>query len=337
VAAGYRADNSSREGEAVARIEQRRTLSAASPAAAHTLPVVAWVFLVLAAIVALAELQPVAEAWWGGATEWWSEVPQLLPRAVRSGAMIALPAAIAWAAPTRYRANAWLWKGALIVAAVAIARVPVGFVQEALFQLQIDEGGLRSLLAQVASLGVSVAVALASILGIWALAEGLGDAGGRTRRGGSVAAAVLAVAFGLLLLVPAVLSGGLDLGLSLVAGLVSVAVNMLAVFVGTLLAARAASGAIDAVSPARAWRLGAVSAVVLAVLPILSYGLSLVALSLLGDDIAVLGPLFGVGTFFGWPLFAVALAMGMGRVPRAVTPRPTAHLVRGGTRFVPVA
>jgi len=126
-------------------------------------------------------------------------------------------------------------------------------------------------------------------------------------------------------------------GLSLVAGLVSVAVNMLAVFVGTLLAARAASGAIDAVSPARAWRLGAVSAVVLAVLPILSYGLSLVALSLLGDDIAVLGPLFGAGTFFGWPLFAVALAMGMGRVPRAVTPRPTAHLVRGGTRFVPVA
>jgi protein-S-isoprenylcysteine O-methyltransferase Ste14 len=118
---------------------------------------------------------------------------------------------------------------------------------------------------------------------------------------------------------------------------VSVAVNMLAVFVGTLLAARAVSGALDGALPRRAWRLGAVAAVVLAVLPILSYGLSLVALSLLGDDRGVLGPVFGVGTYFGWPLFAVALAMGMGRVPHVVTRRPDAHLVRGAIRFVPVA
>ena len=50
----------------------------------------------LGVVVAAIELWPIVTAWSLGVTEWWAELPQRLPVAARSGAMLLLPAAVAW-------------------------------------------------------------------------------------------------------------------------------------------------------------------------------------------------------------------------------------------------
>ena len=57
---------------------------------------------------------------------------------------------------------------------------------------------------------------------------------------------------------------------------------------------------------------------------------------LIGEPVAI--PYLGVATYFGWPLFAVALAMGMGRLPvRSPQALGSGFNVRGRARFVPAA
>ena len=168
------------EGAALARIEHRRTpLGPAGTAPSiRGLPPVALVLLGLGIVVALVELWPIGNAWWIGATEWWTEVPQALPIAARSAAMLMLPAAVAWATPDRARRNTWLWQGALIVAVVQLLRYPARAASSWLFEATaVGDGSGNEALFTGANLALSIALARASILGIWALSEGLTDAG----------------------------------------------------------------------------------------------------------------------------------------------------------------
>jgi hypothetical protein len=304
-----------------------------APPSIRGLPAVALVLLVLGIGVALVELWPVANAWWIGATEWWADIPGLLPVAARAAAMLMLPAAVAWATPDVARRNAWLWKGALIVAVVQLLRYPADALTGWLYSTV--PGGLdpSDPMATVVGLGIALVLAAGSVLGIWALGEGLKDAGGRSQLA-VVIALVVALAFGMLLGIPTVMAG-VEPGLDMVTATLSLVLNVLFLFVEGLLAGRAVAGALAHARPTGAWRAGGVGGVVLWLLPTLSLVTLLVNSFLLADSAPLAIPYLGVATYFGWPLFAVALAMGMGRlavpVPSALG---TGFLVRGTARFV---
>ena len=198
--------------------------------------------LALGVVVAAIELWPIVTAWSLGATEWWSELPQRLPIAARSGAMVMLPAAVAWGTPDRARRNRWLWTGALIVAATQLLRYPVNVAATWLYTTLIEGGTDPSdPLVTVISLGIALVLAVGTVLGIWALGEGLKDSGGRSEVA-VVVALVVMIAFALLLGIPSVMAG-LQLDLEVVASLVSLVVNLLFLFVEGLLAGRAVAGA----------------------------------------------------------------------------------------------
>jgi hypothetical protein len=294
------------------------------------------VSIALGVLVAAIELWPIVTAWSLGVTEWWSELPQRLPAAARSGAMVMLPAAVAWGTPDRDRRNRWLWTGAMIVAATQLLRYPVNVASRWLYTTLIEGGTDPSdPLVTVISLGIALVLAVGSVLGIWALGEGLKDSGGRSEIA-VVVALVVTIGFGLLLGIPSVMAG-LRVDLEVVASLVSLVVNLLFLFVEGLLAGRAIAGALNGARPAGAWRAGAVAAVVLWVLPILSLVTLLVSTFVLVDGTLSV-PYLGVATYFGWPLFAVALALGMGRLPvRSPNAAGSSFLVQGTARFTPAA
>ena len=293
------------------------------------------VFLALAAVVAVIELWPIANAIWIGATDWPGDVPQLLPQAARAAAMVVLPAAVAWASPKRYRANGWLWNGAVLVSVIQLLRYPVDFGRDALINAFLEGGGdLGDPVPTVLNLGVGLALAFLAILGVWALSEGLKDAGGRSTSAVVVAAAA-AVVLGLLLVVPAFMAG-LTLDLNLVPDLLSVAVNSLYVFANALLAGRAIAGVLRVLRPALAWRAGAVGGSVVFLVPVLSLGALLVSSYLLPADAPLSVPFLGVATYFGWPLVAIAIALGMGRLERrAPSLVGSGFVMRGRPRHTP--
>ena len=300
------------------------------------LPALARLSLALGVVVAAIELWPIASAWFIGATEWWSGVPDRLPLAARSGAMVMLPAAVAWGTPDRERRNQWLWTGALIVAAIQLLRYPVNVASRWLFTTLVEGGtDVSDPLLTPVSLGIALVLAAGSVLGIWALGEGLKDGGGRSEVA-VVVALLVTLMFGLLLGIPSLMAG-LRVDMELVASLVSLIANLLLLFVAGLLAGRAVAGALDGASPAGAWRAGAVGAVVLWVLPILSLVTLLVSSFLLVENVLAI-PYLGVVTYFGWPLFALAVALGMGRLPvRTPDGVSGSFLLRGTARFRPAA
>ena len=249
--------------------------------------------------------------------------------------MVALPATVAWASPARYRANRWLWNGALLVAVIQLARYPVDFARDALISSILEGGGdLSGTVPTAINIGVGLSLAFLSILGVWALSEGLKDAGGRSTVA-VVVAAVVGVALALLLVVPPFMAGA-TLDLNLLPDLLSVAVNSLYVFANALLAGRAIAGVVRRLRPPIAWRAGAIGGSVVFLVPVLSLSALLVSSYLLPADGAISVPFLGVATYFGWPLVAIAVGMGMGRIER---PAPslvgTGFVMRGRPRQTP--
>ena len=176
-------------------------------------------------------------------------------------------------------------------------------------------------------------LAVGSVLGIWALGEGLKDSGGRSEVA-VVVALVVTIAFGLLLGIPSVMAG-LRVDLEVVASLVSLVVNLLFLFVeGCSRVARSRARS-TARGPRGAWRAGAIAAVVLWVLPILSLVTLLVSSFVLVDEPLSI-PYLGVATYFGWPLFAVRAGARDGAAAGAVAQRGRVQLpVQGTARFTP--
>jgi hypothetical protein len=323
-------------GEGLGRIEHRQTRRGSAPR--HdlgTLPVVGRVFLALAALTAAIELWPIVNAIWIGATTWPGEIPDLLPQAARAAGMVALPAAVAWASPRRYRTNGWLWNGALLVAVIQLLRYPVDVARDAAINSLMEGGAdLGDPVPLVLNLGVGLGLAFLSVLGVWALGEGLKDAGGRSTVA-VVVAAVVSLALGLLLLVPAFMAGA-TLELGFVPDLLSVAVNSLYVFANALLAGRAIAGVLRGLRPVAAWRAGAVGGSVAFLIPVLSLAVLLVSSYLLPADAPFSVPYLGVATYFGWPLVAIAIGMGMGRLERRAPGLVgSGFVMRGRPRLAP--
>jgi hypothetical protein len=299
------------------------------------LPPVGFAFLGLAAVAAVIELWPIVNAIWIGATTWPGEVPRLLPQVARAAGMVVLPAAVAWASPTRYRTNGWLWKGALIVAIVQLLRYAVDFARDAVLNWLIEGGAsIDDPAPMLINIGIGLALASLAVLGVWALGEGIKDAGGQSRV--AVAVSVVAsIALGLLLVVPAFM-GGVTLGIELIPDLLSVAINMLFVLANGLLAGRAIAGVIRGLRPVGAWRGGAIGATVVFLVPVLSLGVLLVNSYLLDSADGIAIPFLGVASWFGWPLVALSLAAGMGRLPAAVPGAAgSGFVMRGRPRHVP--
>ena len=321
------------------RIEHRRRRGpAARGTGLRRLPVVGVVFVALAALVAVLELWPIVTELSLGTTTWPGEIPQLLPGAARAAAMVLLPAAVAWGSPTRYRVNGWLWKGALIVAVIQVLRYPLDAARDAILGALVEGGAeLNDPVPMLVNVGVGLGLAALSILGVWALGEGLKDAGGRSRVA-VVVAGVLAVSLGLLLLVPAFMAGTVTLTLALVPDLLSVLLNVLYVFANALLAGRAIAGALRGVRPALAWRVGAIGGAVVFLVPVLSLALLLLNSYVLTDGTPLSFSFLGVMTCLGWPLVALALAMGMGRIA-APTPSlvGSGFVMRGRAHFAPAS
>ena len=317
----------------VARIEHRRPAGTHGPPSPSlgTLPVVAIAFLVLGALTAVIELWSVAVAWWQGVTEWWSAAPSLVSQAARSAAMVALPAAVAWGSPGRHRANAWLWRGSVLVAVVQLLRYPAALAGswafEALAGVGDDGFEVQFLLT---SLALSLPLAVGSILGTWSLSEGLKDASGGSGGGVGAVAAVVTLAFGILVVVPPLMAGMVP-DLNGAINLLSLGLTCLFVFVETLLAGRAVAGALGGARPRRPWAAGAIGAVVVFVLPLVTYATLLVnQLGTPGEPPLVV-PFLGAASLLGWPLFGVALAAGMGRVSASTTRGRSAGFVLRGT------
>lgn len=301
------------------------------------LPVVARVFAALAVVAGAIELWGVPVAWWTGVTEWWTAAPPLLPDAGRAVAMVALPAAVAWGGVGGVRRNAWLWRGALLVAIVQLLRYPAGAASSWVFdQLTSGEAGGAEGLFTVTSLALSLPLAIGSIYGTWALSEGLKDAAGGAG-GAVVVAAIVAGVFAILVIVPPLMAG-LVLDVQGALNVLSLILTCLFVFVEALLAARAIAGALAGARPRRPWVAGALAALVVFGLPLLSFA------TLLGNQLALPGsdpisiPYLGAASLFGWPMFALALAAGMGRMRRSRSARAArAFVVRGAPRFTRTA
>ena len=124
---------------------------------------------------------------------------------------------------------------------------------------------------------------------------------------------------------------GLRVDMELVASLVSLVVNLLLLFVEGLLAGRAVAGALNGARPAGAWRAGAVGAVVLWVLPILSLVTLLVSSFLLVEN-AARDPVPGRRDLLR--LAAVRRRAGArdGAAPGAVARAPWGRASRSGAR-----
>jgi hypothetical protein len=235
----------------------------------------------------------------------------------------------------RYRTNGWLWNGALLVAVIQLLRYPVDLARDAAITSLLDGGAdLGDPVPLVLNLGVGLGLAFLAILGVWALSEGLKDAGGRSTIA-VVVAAVAGIVLGILLVVPAFMAGAtLDLGL--VPDLLSVVVNSLYVFANALLAGRAIAGVLRGLRPATAWRAGAIGGSVVFTIPVLSLTVILVSSYLLPADSPISVPYLGVATYFGWPLVAIATALGMGRLGRAAPSHVgSGFVMRGRPRHTP--
>lgn len=325
----------------MARIVHRHRLPSLAPAPGlRRLPVAGRVFLGLAALVAAVELWPAAYAVWMGVTDVVGELAPVLPNAFRNAAVVALPAAVLWARPRAPRVNPWLWKGAVIVAVVQLARYPVGMVQDALIAAaQVSESGAASPEFAVASV-IGLLLAFVSTLGFWALSEGLKDAGARLHAVVVAGLAVAVVAVVIIAFGPSVMAAIEQGGDPLLAvNLVSVLANGLYLFALALVGARSVAGALRRLEPRIAWVLGAIAAVSLAAVPVVSLALTL------ANSIAQTPAPEGVLTalrlsvFIGWPLLAAAIGMGMGMGAMPVRTRAgfraRRHALDGAARLVP--
>jgi hypothetical protein len=304
----------------MARIVHRHRLPSLAPAPGiRRLPARGRLFLALAAVAAAVELWPAVNATWLGVTDVLGEFASVLPTAFRNAAVVGLPAAVVWAQPRARRVNPWLWKGAVIVAVVQLARYPADRFTRALIEAaNVGEPGAAVPAFALASV-VGLLLAFLTTLGIWALSEGLMDAGARLAKAviaglGLAVVGIVVVAFG-----PSVMAAIQEGGDPLLAvNLASVLVNALYLFSLALLAGRSVAGAIGRLDPRLAWRLGAVAAVSLAVVPVVSLGLTILGSASQTALPEVLFTALRLSVFLGWPLLAVAFASGMGAQPRWV-------------------
>ena len=292
-----------------------------APLAALT--VIGWASVVVAAAWLVNALWPLVEVGVGDASTWGDKALYVV-RVLGDAAPLLLPAALELGVPDARRRTPWLMRGAVLLALAQLARPAIGFVQER-FIAALDPTGQP--IDYETPLGfafglVTVASALLTIGGQWALSDGLWDAGARPRR--AILAAVAAVGvIGTLVAFLPYFGTSIDLtkGLGWL-NVASIGLSLATIGLVLVVATRLMSGFPSRLVPRRAW---AVAVIAGAGLLVEQYGSALI----LGAAVQgqTLGVVVVVAGSIGWVVLAVALALGLGRgTERRLGRRPLVHL-----------
>jgi hypothetical protein len=113
----------------------------------------------------------------------WSQIAFTVLESVRNATVVALPAALEWGVPWARRRTPWLMRGVVLLAVEQLARPVLEVAREQYLERVPEAADLYfdtpvGLALVLVSLGVSVL----GIAGVWALSDGLSDAGARPRR-----------------------------------------------------------------------------------------------------------------------------------------------------------
>ena len=269
-------------------------------------------------------LRPLTEM--GDPRMWsWEEVPYTVMNPLRSAAVLLLPAALEFGVPGARRAVPWLMRGAVLLALEELLRPLVRAGQSALIDRQMFDWGAETPYADPAWIALvlaSFAVSIVGIAGVWALSDGLADAGGRPRRGLLVLLVAAGTALALVTYAPLQVFDtlqGMDASIavalvsSLVGSVLSVVDNALWLVVG----ARLIAGVAARRRPRTAWVIGALAGATLIAVRIASPLL----FGWIQPDRTV-GYVFLFSGTASWVLLAIALAAGLGRGRARRRPRP---------------
>ena len=296
-------------------VAHRRYLTAAESQARRPLSAVqrlgpvGWTFAVLAAAWAVVELWPLTQF---SAFDSLDQDALLVVRTLGDVALLALPAGLLLGFPGARRRNRWLFRGLVLLALVQLAQPAQRALQSWVLEREgpgLFEGAFSPLYE--ATVLVSIAIGVVSLAGVWALSDGLFDAGARPRRAVLVVLAGAAVALELAFLVQVVADNGLGVfrdGLPSIASFaISIAIYAAWFVVGARLVAGFAAGLV----PRRAWALGALAGGLLIVDSLVT-SLQLWT-GALGAMSLSLGPVMVVTSSAVWVSLFLALALGLGR------------------------
>jgi hypothetical protein len=270
---------------------------------------VGWVFAVLAAAWAAVELWPITQF---SAFDSVSGDAMLVVRTLGDVAIVALPTGLLLGFPGARRRNPWLFRGVVLLALVQLLQPAIRALQGWVFE-QVDPGveGFSPLYAALTML--SLAVGVISLAAVWAVSDGLFDAGARPHRAFLFVVGGAAVVLDLALIVPYVAANGLGIFTNGVLDLVSLALSLAMAVLWYVVVARLVVGFAAGLVPRRAWALGAIAGAMF-ILELLASTFLLWA-GQAGRVAVDLAPLLLVAASAVWILLFAAFANGLGRGP----------------------
>ena len=296
-------------------VAHRRFLTAAESqarrprSAAQRMGTVGWTFAALAAVWAVVELWPLTQF---SAFDSLDQDALLVVRTLGDAALLALPAGLLLGFPGARRRNRWLYRGLVLLALVQLARPAQRALQSWVLEREgpgMFEGVFSPLYE--ATVLVSLAIGVASLAGVWALSDGLFDAGARPRRPVLVVLAGAVVGLELALLVQLVANNGLEVFMNGLSTIASLAISIAVDAAWFVVAARLVAGFTAGLMPRRAWALGAVAGGLLIVDGLV--GSVQGWTGALGAMYLSLGPVMVVTSSAVWVSLFLALALGLGR------------------------
>ena len=320
----------------MATIVHRRPLRSPAPelrgpgASLSSLTWVGWVSLVVAAAWFVAGLRPILDM--GDVRSWrWPDVAWLAWRELADAVLIALPAALEWGVPGARRRTPLLLRGTVLLALLMVARGILTLVQGWLFDTVGFEGDFESPVWLSLTL-VQLGTIVVGIGGVWALSDGLIDAGARIGRRLLAAASVTGVVL-VTWIVPfyAVSPDALGSALSqplFWLNLVGLILYVIDTVLWSIVAVRLMAGFGARLRPERAWAIGALAGAAMIAVRAFSMLLSITG----GQDAwltVVAQLLYGAP----WILLVLSLLAGLGRghERRDVPPRRMRLFIRNPT------
>ncbi len=291
---------------------------------------VGWVSMIGAVAWFANGMRPVLDM--GDIQSWnWLEVARLAWWELADAAIIALPAALEWGVPGARRRTPLLLRGTVWLALLLVARGALSLIQGWLvvtadFQLDFESPvGLSLTMVQLGTVVIGIA-------GVWALSDGLIDAGSRIGRRLLATAIVVGLILVTWILPFYAVSAG-DLGSALGRplfwlNLVGLILYVIDTVLWCIVAVRLMAGFGARLRPRRAWAIGALAGAAMIAARAFSMLLSITG----GQDawLTVVAQLLAVAP---WILLVLALlaGLGRGRERRDAPPRRMRLFIRNPT------